>query len=90
MTHPLTVPAVGAVAVVSVALAGLAYRAYLRSGNPNLRYVLAAFCIFAAEGLLATASLQWGLVDHTDLELLLSVFDLSALLVLAFPFLLRR
>lgn len=90
MTHPLTIPAVGAVAVVSIALAGLAFRAYRRSGNPNLRYVLAAFIIFAAEGVVATAALFTHRIDHEDLELILGLFDLAALMVLALPFILRR
>jgi len=90
MSHPGTVLALGVTAAASIGLAALAYRGYRRSGNPRLRFVVAAFALFAVKGLLATYSIQTDLLEHEDLELVLGLFDVTALSLFLVPFLRPR
>jgi hypothetical protein len=95
----ITLALVGAVALISLALAVLGRRAQVRSGNPRLGYVAAAFAVFCLKSLVTvyallkdpgTASASTGFVlGHGHLELLNSALDLVIVFLLFVPFLRR-
>lgn len=95
MSHNLDI-AIGVilvVATVSFALAILAVLAWRRTGNARLGFVTAAFFVFGAKSVLTSYSLKTGFIAHEDLELVNSLGDLLAVLLLLAPFagaLLRR
>lgn len=86
MTQPLSLPIVAAIALTSGVLAALAFRAFQRSGQRSLRFVIAGFSIFALKGVLAIVILLLHALDHDDLEVVLGLMDLTALVIIAFPF----
>ncbi|MCA1811346.1 MAG: hypothetical protein LC623_04970 [Halobacteriales archaeon] len=99
--HPLiTYFLVGGVALISLALATLAWRAMQRTGNRKLGFVMAAFLVFAVKSVVTAYAL---LVDpsqastvapgfqltHGHLEFLNSALDLAIVFLLVVPFLRR-
>jgi hypothetical protein len=91
---------VAAVAVISLALAVLARRAQLHSGNAKLGYVTAAFAVFCAKSVVTVYALLADparrgdptapfLLGHGHLELLNSALDLVIVFLLFVPFLRR-
>lgn len=84
------------VMLLALGLAGMAVASLRRRGNPALRYVAAAFLVFAlkngfsAYNVLAHEREGWPAVQHDAIELVLSLFDLVLLLLLFVPLILRR
>jgi H+/Cl- antiporter ClcA len=99
--HPfITYFLVGGVALISLALATLAYRAMQRTGNRKLGFVTAAFLVFALKSVVTTFALladpsQGAIVStsfpltHGHLEFLNSALDLVIVFLLVVPFLRR-
>lgn len=97
---PRLTPASAAVSLLVTALAltmaGLAIASLRRRGNPALRFVAAAFVLFAvknafsAYNVVAHERAGWPSVPHDAIELVLSLFDLALLLLLFLPLFLRR
>lgn len=100
-TVTLSLALVGGVALVSLALAILAGRAYDASGNKKLLWVTAAFTLFCVKSLITAYALYLDpnqdhtnhpsgfLLTHGSLEVLNSGFDLAIVLCLIAPFLRR-
>ena len=78
------------VALLAFVLAGLAFGAMRRRGNPSLRWVALAFVVFGVKNLFSAANVVTHVVPHDAIELVLSLFDLALLLLLFMPFLRRR
>lgn len=84
------------VMLLALGLAGMAVASLRRRGNPALRFVAAAFVVFAiknafsAYNVVAHDSTGWPSVPHDAIELVLSLFDLVLLVLLFVPLLLRR
>lgn len=92
MAHPNEATAVAlitAVAAVSLVLTVLAAASWRRSGNRKLAFVAAAFAVFFLKSAGTAYALATDAVAHEDLELLGSVGDLAAVLLLVAPFLSR-
>lgn len=99
--HPyITYFLVGGVALISLTLATLAWRARSRTGNPKLWFVTAAFLVFALKSVVTAYALmldpsQSSAVDasfpltHGHLEFLNSALDLVIVFLLFVPFLRR-
>ena len=99
--HPvITYVLVGGVAVISLTLATLAYRAMQRTGNRKLGFVMAAFIVFAVKSVVTAYALvldpsQSSVVSpsfpltHGHLEFLNSALDLVIVFLLVVPFLRR-
>lgn len=99
--HPLlTYLLVGGVALISLALATLAWRAQQRTGNRKLGFVTAAFLVFAAKGVVTAYALLLDpsqdavagagvALTHGHLEFLNSALDLVIVFLLVAPFLRR-
>jgi hypothetical protein len=99
--HPLiTYFLVGGVALISLALATLAWRAMQRTGNRKLGFVMAAFLVFAVKSVVTAYALlldpsQSAVVSssfpltHGHLEFLNSALDLVIVFLLVVPFLRR-
>lgn len=80
----------GLVALLAILMAILAFRAMRKRGNPALRLVGIAFLLFAAKNVFSAYNVLYHAVPHDAIELVLSLFDLSLLLLLFAPFLLKR
>jgi len=78
------------VAILALVLAGLAILSLRRRKNPALRFVAAAFFVFAAKNVFSAYNVLEHAVPHDAIELVLSVFDLLLLLLLFAPLALRR
>lgn len=78
------------VALLALALAGLAVAAARRRANPALRWVAAAFLVFGVKNLFSAYNVLYHAVPHDAIELVLSLFDLVLLVLLLLPLLRRR
>jgi hypothetical protein len=78
------------VGVLALVLAALALRAARRRANPGLRWVGAAFVVFAVKDAFSAYNVVTHVVPHDAIELVLSVFDLALLAMLFVPLLLVR
>lgn len=78
------------VALLALALAGLALASARRRSNRDLRFVAAAFLVFAAKNGFSAYNVLTHAVPHDAIELVLSVFDLVLLLLLVAPLVLRK
>ena len=78
------------VALLALALAGLAIAARRKRANPALRWVAAAFLVFAAKNVFSAYNVLYHAVPHDAIELVLSLFDLVLLALLFVPLVLRR
>ena len=98
--NEVTTALVGAVAVISLALAVLARRAQLHSGNAKLGYVTAAFAVFFLKSVVTVYALlkdpsqgsavpSGFILVHGHLELLNAALDLVIVFLLFVPFLRR-
>jgi hypothetical protein len=99
--HPvITYLLVGGVALLSLVLATMAWRAMQRTGNRKLGFVMAAFLVFAAKSVVTAYALvldpsQDAAVGadfpltHGHLEFLNSALDLAIVVLLVVPFLRR-
>lgn len=80
----------GTVAILCGAIAFAAWRAVVRTGNPRIRFVVAAFTVLAAKNLLKSVRLAAGSPETAGLELAFSLADLAAVALIAWPLLMRR
>ena len=78
------------VALLAFVLAGIAFGAMRRRGNPALKWVAIAFLLFGVKNAFSALNVLTHLVKHDAIELVLSLFDLMLLLLLLLPFLRRR
>lgn len=78
------------VALLAFVLAGIAFAAMRRRGNPALKWVAIAFLLFGVKNLFSAVNVLTHIVQHDGIELVLSLFDLLLLLLLFMPFLRRR
>ena len=98
--NQVTTAVVAVVALISLALAVLARRAQLHSGNAKLGYVTAAFAVFFVKSIVTVYALlkdpsqsstvpSGFVLGHGHLELLNSALDLVIVFLLFVPFLRR-
>ncbi len=87
--HAVTAITILVVGLVCLALAIVGWRAYRRSGSRALAFVSLAFLVFAGKGAFAALALWTDALRHEHLELVLSIADLAAVLLLALPLLLN-
>lgn len=78
------------VALLALALAGLAVASVRKRGNLALRFVAAAFIVFAVKNAFSAYNVVYHQVPHDAIELMLSLFDLVLLVLLFMPLLVRR
>lgn len=78
------------VGLIALLMAGLAWRARVRSGNRRLAFVAAAFALFFARSLFSAYNVLTHFIAHDFIELYLSIFDLAILVLLFLPFLLPK
>lgn len=96
MTHPLAPPLILVVGALSLFLAVMGLRAWLRARDARLLFVTGAFGLFGLKNLVVSVSLwmegagSGSFIRHTTLELMGAAFDLVVVLLLAAPFLRRR
>ena len=89
---PSSVSAVnaGLVALVCAVIAAASYRVLQRTGNRAIGYVIAAFALLSVKNLAKSLTLA-SIGDETEWhELVFSLVDLAAVLLIAAPLLLRR
>jgi hypothetical protein len=80
----------GVVAVLCGVIAIASWRAVLRTGNPRIRLVVAAFSLLAAKNLLKSVRLASGAPESGGLEFAFSLVDLAAVALIAWPLVMRR
>jgi len=80
----------GMVALACLGIAAAAWRATLRTGNPNLQYVTAAFALLGLKNLLKAWELLGGFPESGLLELAFGLTDLVAVGLIALPLLRPR
>ncbi len=78
------------VAVLAFGMAVIAYRAAARRKNPALRMVATAFVLFGLKNVFSAVNVLTHIVEHDAIELVLSLFDLSLLLLLFLPLFMRK
>jgi hypothetical protein len=76
------------VAALAALVAAGAWRALLRTGNATIGYVVAGFLVLAGKNLLK--AFLWGSVGEEAKEVAFSLLDLAAVLLIAYPLVLRR
>jgi hypothetical protein len=77
----------GAVAVLCGAIAIASWRAVVRTGNPRIQFVVAAFALLAAKNLVKCIVLASRTDESAALELAFSLGDLAAVALIAWPLL---
>ena len=80
----------GVVAVLCGAIAIASWRAVVRTGNPRIQFVVAAFALLAAKNLVKCIVLASGRDESSAMELAFSLGDLLAVALIAWPLLARR
>jgi len=80
----------GIVAVLAGAIAVACWRAVVRTGNKRIQLVAAAFAIISAKNLVKALNLAAGGSESPVLELVFSLSDLCAVLLVAVPLLRPR
>lgn len=80
----------GVVAVLCGAIAFASWRAVVRTGNPRIQFVVAAFALLAAKNLVKAIVLAEGRDESPLMELIFSLGDLVAVALIAWPLLARR
>jgi hypothetical protein len=85
----LGIPAVIAavVATVCAVLAFASWRAVVRTGNRAIQFVVLAFSVMAAKNLAKAVSLGSGTPESPELELVFTLFDVTAVSLFAWPIL---
>lgn len=80
----------GLVALLCAVIAAASWRAMLRTGNPAIGYVIAAFVLLSVKNLVKALTLA-AVGDETGWhEFAFSLADLVAVALIAWPLLLRR
>ena len=89
MTLDLGVPAIIAAVVATICglLAAAAWRAVLRTGNPAIGWVVAAFCVLSLKNYAKAFTLASGESEGSTVELTFTLLDLLAVAFLAWPIL---
>ncbi|MEK6986438.1 MAG: hypothetical protein AABX89_08700 [Candidatus Thermoplasmatota archaeon] len=77
------------VGLVSAVVAVASWRALVRTGNRRIAFVIVAFALLAAKNIAKAMVLASGR-DEGSLELLFSLADLAAVVLIAAPILSRR
>ena len=80
----------GVVAVLCGAIAFASWRAVVRTGNPRIQLVVAAFALLAAKNLVKSLVLASGRDETAAMELAFSLGDLAAVGLIAWPLVARR
>lgn len=75
----------GLVGVVSLGIAGGAWRGLVRTGNRTMGFVLAAFVLIAVKNLAKATFLVGGFEDTQAREMIFSLMDLGAVVIIAWP-----
>lgn len=89
MVFPVTALGAGLVALLSFVVSGAGYRAMVRSGNPALGYVIAAFLVLGAKNVVKLAFLVGvGSVPYAW-EVAFVGADVATVTLVAWPFLRR-
>jgi uncharacterized membrane protein len=78
------------VALLALAFSVMAFRAYAKRGNSAMRWVGAAFLVFAVRNVFSAFNVLTDVIHHGTVELILSLFDLALMLILLTPLVLRR
>lgn len=78
------------VTLLASTLAILAFLAATKRRSPNLRWVGAAFVVFAAKNAFSAYNVWTHVIPHDAIELTLSLFDLVLLGLIFAPLLRRR
>lgn len=73
------------VAIVAMVLTWVAFRAQQRTGARSLRFVVAAFGLFAAKGIVVALALWQHSIGHEHLEVVSALFDLGIVVLLIWP-----
>jgi hypothetical protein len=80
----------GLVALLAFGVAFACWRAMLHTGNPNIRYIVAAFVLLGAKSVAKSYTLSDGAPESRAVETIFSFVDLAAIGLVAWPILLRR
>lgn len=78
------------VMLLAIVLAVMALRAARMRSTPTLRWVAAAFGVFALKNAFSAFNVWTHAVQHDAIELVLSILDLVLLVLLFAPLVLRR
>lgn len=78
------------VSALAFLISGAAWRALLRSGNPNVGFVVAAFLILGLKNLAKAALLVAGGAISLGWEVAFAVADVAMVLAIAWPLLVPR
>lgn len=80
----------GVVAVLALGLAVVAFGAARKRANRGLYYVGLAFLVFGVKNAFSAYNVLVHTVQHDDIELVLSLFDLAIIGLLFLPLVRRR
>jgi heme/copper-type cytochrome/quinol oxidase subunit 4 len=90
MAHPGEITAsviVFVVSAIALLLTFIAFRAMRRTESRRLRFVVAAFALFAVKGVVVGTALLTEAIQHEHLEVVSAVFDLAVVALLFYPIL---
>lgn len=73
--------------IVSAILFVFAIRAYRRTRNPAMAFVVAAFMVFGIKSLLVAYGLRTNAIEHTSLEFIDAIGDMAVLILFVIPIL---
>lgn len=88
--HEITSMVILLVGVALTVLAVLAIAAFRKSGNARLKFVSAAFGVFATKQFFSAWAVFSRAIAHEELEAILAVFDVVIVAALIAPFFLGR
>ena len=80
-----TIVVAALVGMVSLVVAGGAWRGLIRTGNKSMGYVVGAFALIAVKNLAKAAFAVGGLPDTQAREMVFSLMDLGAVALIAWP-----
>lgn len=78
------------VALLSFAVSGASWRALVRTGNPAIGYVVAAFALLGAKNAWKATYLLRGASVPSPVEVVFTLFDVTMVGLIAWPLLGRR
>lgn len=80
----------GLVSMVSLVVAGGAWRGLVRTGNKTMGFVLGAFVLIAVKNLAKATFLIGGFENTQTREMIFSFMDLGAVILIAWPMVVMR
>jgi hypothetical protein len=83
----LSVSIISLVAIISLVLSLITLFAYAKLKNSKLLFVFSAFLVFFIKCVYVSLAIAYDIVEHKNLELHSSLFDLLVVLMLFIPFL---